>query len=114
MDDAAHMTVSDAVEDLAHELGGCVLAEAFFLGELTEELAAVAELGHDVVELLLTVDLEHLDDVGVLLSKCAPTSCFSAVYSFIISLSSVIRERSIFLAARTIPVILCVARNTSP
>ena len=61
------MAVVDAGEDLFHEDGTVTLAEFTALEDLIEELATLADLGHEVVPLLIFEELIHFNDVRVVL-----------------------------------------------
>ena len=59
------MAVVDGRQQLLHDDGGVVLVELGAVDDLVEELAALANLGHEVEALLVLEVLVHLDDVGV-------------------------------------------------
>ena len=61
------MAIVDAGEDLLHEDSAVSLAELATLEDLVEELTALADLGDQVVTLLIFKELVHFDDVGVIL-----------------------------------------------
>ena len=61
------VAVVDAGEDLFHEHGTVTLAKFAALKDLIEELATLADLGNEVVALLVFKELVHFDDVRVIL-----------------------------------------------
>lgn len=65
--DVPLVAVVDAGEDLFHENGTVTLAKFAALEDLIEELAALADLGNEVVAFLILEELEHFDDVWVIL-----------------------------------------------
>ena len=68
VDDVGLVAVVDAGEHLLHEDGTVSLAELAALQDLVEELSTFADLGDEVVALLIFEELVHLDDVWVVLS----------------------------------------------
>ena len=80
-----------------------------------EELLALAELGDDVDELGLLVDLVDLEQRGVVLSEQGGTRAFRSDISLSVTILARGNLRAlIFLMARVWPVASCCARNTSP
>ena len=69
MHDVGLVAVVDAGEDLFHENSSIAFAELTTLEDLVEELATLADLGHQVIALLILEELVHLDDVRVILHE---------------------------------------------
>ena len=69
MHDVGLVAVVDAGEDLFHEDSSIALAELTTLEDLIEELTTFADLGDQVIALLILEELVHLDDVWVILNS---------------------------------------------
>ena len=67
MHDVGLVAVVDAGEDLLHEDSSIALAELTTLEDLIEKLTTFADLGDQVIALLVLEELVHLDDVRVVL-----------------------------------------------
>ena len=67
MHDVGLVAVVDAGEDLFHEDSSIALAELTTLEDLIEKLTTFADLGDQVIALLILEELVHLDDVRVIL-----------------------------------------------
>ena len=67
MHDVGLVAVVDAGEDLLHEDSSIALAELTTLEDLIEKLTTFADLGDQVIALLILEELVHLDDVRVIL-----------------------------------------------
>jgi len=66
VDNVVLMAVVDALEYLLHEDGSITLREFASLENLIEKFTSLADLGNEVVSLLILEELVHLDDVGVI------------------------------------------------
>jgi len=66
MNDVVDMAIVDASEDLFDEDTGVLLVELTFLDDLIEQLSTFADIGDDVVSLLILEELVHLENVWVI------------------------------------------------
>lgn len=80
--DVVLVEVVDCEQDLVENLKGFLLAEAFLLFEVLEQLLALDELADDVVVLGVLVHAEDLDNVGVVLPRASLTSSRRMLNSF--------------------------------
>jgi len=60
------MTIVDARKNLLHEQGGIALGKLSSGDDLVEQLSALADIGDNVVSLLILEELVHLQDVWVI------------------------------------------------
>ena len=67
MHDVCLVAVVDAGEDLFHENSSIALAEFTTLQNLVEEFTTLADLGDQVIALLVLEELVHFDDIRVIL-----------------------------------------------
>jgi uncharacterized protein YjiS (DUF1127 family) len=61
------VAINDSRQNLLHRLSGHVLVEMIELSNLIEQFTASAQLRDNVKELIVLVELEYLDDIGVIL-----------------------------------------------
>lgn len=104
--------VANRRDDLVEVITGVNFCKTPILDDSVEQLPSRTQLRHYIVLVALFVDVEHLQDVGVILRQPPFTSFFRILYSFMCSVDK--PSPSFFLrttfTARSILPFFCTAR----